>query len=42
MATHRTIANAIGPYVKRNAVVSKRYSTVNMLRTIEEILHMSP
>jgi hypothetical protein len=39
---HRTIAYAIGPYVKRNAVVSTRYSTVNMLRTIEDILHLKP
>ena len=39
---HRTIAYAVGPYVKRNAVVSTRYSTVNMLRTIEDILHLEP
>ncbi len=36
--SHRTTAYVIGPYVKRNAVVSTRYSTVNMLRTIEDVL----
>jgi DNA-binding beta-propeller fold protein YncE len=39
---HRTIAYAIGPYVKQGDVVSTRYSTVNMLRTIEDILHLKP
>ncbi len=39
---HRTIAYVIGPYVKRGEVVSTRYSTVNMLRTIEDILHLKP
>src|SRR5262249_835203 len=28
----------IGPYVKQGAVVSARYNTVSMLRTIEEVL----
>lgn len=35
---HRSIAFVTGPYVKHGAVVSHRYSTVNMLRTIEDIL----
>jgi DNA-binding beta-propeller fold protein YncE len=39
---HRTIAYVIGPYVKRGEVISTRYSTVNMLRTIEDILHLEP
>jgi hypothetical protein len=39
---HRTIAYVIGPYVKQGAVVSTRYSTVNMLRTIEDLLGMRP
>ena len=39
---HRTIAYAIGPYIKRGEVVSTRYSTINMLRTIEDILHLKP
>jgi hypothetical protein len=37
---HRSIAFVIGPYVKQGAVVSQRYNTVSMLRTIEEILGM--
>jgi DNA-binding beta-propeller fold protein YncE len=36
--SHRGPAYVIGPYVKRNAVVRTRYSQVNMLRTIEDIL----
>lgn len=39
---HRTIAYAVGAYVKQGEVVSTRYSTVNMLRTIEDILHLKP
>jgi YVTN family beta-propeller protein len=35
---HRTTAYVVGPYVKQHAIVSTRYSTVNMLRTIEDIL----
>jgi YVTN family beta-propeller protein len=36
--SHRTTAYVVGPYVKHGAVVSTRYTTVNMLRTIEDIL----
>jgi len=36
--SHRAPAYVIGPYVKRNAVVGTRYSQVNLLRTIEDIL----
>jgi DNA-binding beta-propeller fold protein YncE len=39
---HRTIAYVIGPYVKQGTAVSTRYSTVNMLRTIEDLLGMQP
>ncbi len=39
---HRSIAFVAGPYVKQGAVVSERYTTVSMLRTIEEILGMAP
>jgi len=39
---HRTVAYVVGPYVKQGAVVSTRYSTVNMLRTIEDILRLEP
>ncbi|HEV2326426.1 MAG TPA: beta-propeller fold lactonase family protein [Terracidiphilus sp.] len=35
---HRTIAFVVGPYVKQGAVVDERYSTVNMVRTIEDVL----
>jgi hypothetical protein len=35
---HRSTAYVIGPYVKHKAVVSTRYTTVNMIRTIEDIL----
>lgn len=38
MDAHRSIAFVAGPYVKHNAVVSTRYSTVNMVRTIEDVL----
>lgn len=39
---HRSLAFVIGPYVKQGAVVSQRYNTVSMLRTIEEVLGMKP
>jgi DNA-binding beta-propeller fold protein YncE len=39
---HRTIAYVIGAYVKQGEVVSARYTTVNMLRTIEDLLGMAP
>jgi YVTN family beta-propeller protein len=35
---HRSIAYVLGPYVKRGAVVSTDYNTVNMVRTIEDVL----
>jgi YVTN family beta-propeller protein len=35
---HRSIAFVVGPYVKQGAVVSTRYGTVNVLRTITDIL----
>ncbi|MBZ5663576.1 MAG: phosphoesterase [Acidobacteriia bacterium] len=38
---NRSLGYVIGPYVKHNAVVSTRYATVNMLRTIEEVLGIS-
>lgn len=39
---HRSLAYVIGPYVKRHAVVSTRYTTVNLLRTIEDVLGLRP
>jgi DNA-binding beta-propeller fold protein YncE len=34
----RSTAYVVGPYVRQHTVVSTRYSTVNLLRTIEDIL----
>jgi DNA-binding beta-propeller fold protein YncE len=42
MDAHRSIAYVIGPHVKQGAVVSKRYTTVNMVRTIVDILGLKP
>ena len=39
---HRSIAYVIGPYVKQHAVVSERYTTVSMVRTIEAVLGLTP
>jgi YVTN family beta-propeller protein len=36
--SHRATAYVVGPYVKQGAVVGTRYSQVNALRTIEDIL----
>jgi len=36
--SHRSIAFVAGPYVKHKAVVSASYTTIGMLRTMEEIL----
>jgi DNA-binding beta-propeller fold protein YncE len=35
---HRSTAYVVGPYVKQGAVVSTRYNTVSMLRTMEDVL----
>lgn len=35
---HRSIAFVAGPYVKHGAVVHDHYTTVNMVRTIEDVL----
>lgn len=35
---HRSTAYVVGPYVKHGATVSTRYTTVSMIRTIEDIL----
>ena len=39
---HRTVALAIGPYIKRHSVDSTLYSTSSMLRTMELILGLEP
>lgn len=35
---HRSIAFVAGPYVKQGALVSERYTTVSMVRTIKDVL----
>ena len=39
---HRTIALAIGPHVRRNAVVSDFYNHTSMIRTIQDIFRIAP
>ncbi|MBR0551672.1 bifunctional YncE family protein/alkaline phosphatase family protein [Stakelama marina] len=39
---HRSVGFIVGPYVKHHAVVSTHYTTVNMLRTIEDVLGIAP
>jgi YVTN family beta-propeller protein len=36
--SHRGTTYFVGPYVKKGAVVSRRYSQVNVIRTIEDLL----
>lgn len=38
----RSIALIVGPYVKQKAVISTRYTTVSMVRTIESVLGIAP
>jgi DNA-binding beta-propeller fold protein YncE len=38
----RSVAFVVGPYVRQHAVVSTRYTTVNLLRTIEAVLGLKP
>jgi DNA-binding beta-propeller fold protein YncE len=38
----RSIAFVVGPYVKHRALVTTRYTTVSMLRTIEAVLGLPP
>lgn len=38
----RSIALVVGPYVRQGALVSTRYTTVNVLRTIEAVLGLPP
>jgi hypothetical protein len=39
---HRTFALMIGPYVKKGAIITRRYSQINILRTIEAIFKLPP
>ncbi len=38
----RTVVLAAGPYVKQGAVISEHYTTVNLLRTITDVLGAEP
>jgi len=40
--SHRTVALVAGAYVKRNAVISTSYNTINLIRTMEEVLGLPP
>ena len=39
---HRSLAFLAGPYVRRRALVSERYTSVHVLRTIEDVLGIEP
>src|SRR5262249_4030769 len=39
---HRSLAFVVGPFVKHGALISERYNTVSLLRTIEEVLGIRP
>src|SRR5262249_44970808 len=39
---HRSIVLFAGPYVRQHALVSSRYTTVSVVKTIEEILGVGP
>ena len=39
---HRTIALAIGPHIRRNAVDSNHYNQVSLIRTIQDIFEIPP
>jgi DNA-binding beta-propeller fold protein YncE len=38
--SHRSTGYVVGPYVKHGAVISEKYTTINMLRTIEDVLNL--
>ena len=39
---HRTVAMAIGPFIRRNAVDSNNYNHTSMIRTIQDIFRIPP
>ncbi len=39
---HRSVVYLVGPGVKRGVVLSTRYSTVNLMKTIERLLDLPP
>ena len=42
ISARRTTAYVAGPHVRQHAVVSRHYTTVNFVRTIEDVLGLSP
>ena len=40
--SHRSVALVAGAYVKQGAVVSTPYNTINLIRTMEEVLGLAP
>ncbi|MBS0359735.1 MAG: phosphoesterase, partial [Proteobacteria bacterium] len=42
VSSRRTTAYVVGPYVRQHAVVSTPYTTVNFVRTIEDVLGIQP
>ncbi len=40
--SHRSVALVAGAWVKRGAVISKPYNTINFIRTMEEVLGLPP
>ena len=42
VAGHRTIGMVIGPWIRRKAVDSHFYTTINMYRTMKQILGLPP
>ena len=39
---HRTVALAVGPYVRRGVTDSNHYNHTSMVRTIQDLLHIKP
>lgn len=39
---HRSIAYIVGPYVRQGVLISTHYTTVSMVRTIQEVLGLPP
>jgi DNA-binding beta-propeller fold protein YncE len=39
---HRSLALIAGPYIKQHALISKRFNTVTLLRTMEKVLGIKP
>lgn len=42
VSARRSLAYIVGPYVRHSSVVSTPYTTVNILRTIEDVLGLKP